>query len=1042
MSQSLWQHPYVNVFKHCDVGGQWKKSSRHGDVTTVMDKSIKATVWRISGSIPANNFILCPRTGSQSLGLTGRYFYLLFKPVVGKYFSVHLDIAADEQLAIRLSFSNLFKEFKATSTWLQFPFSSASPQCQWTFLVIDLHYTLNMYVKRQYLYVKSIKLCSNMLVKNVFTSDILFDPTLTQSARHRLMYEKLLEKGMMPVPREMAFLVAKGGDWTELYDLVTFPESEEAHKMIARSVGTVAELQEMTARQEGKQLTLVGSSGQHEQSTEATGRHNEMGDRDRKVRGPASHSVRQKQTYKQSSDIDRVLTKPEEKSNGEVVSSDNREVHIYSERPDNVAVHYDDSDESESTESDIESVDARVSEITRQKRPFKTLQPDPILQLSHVIGFGGKTYNHVLWTFDGESIVYPCHNLVVCMNVFSRKQDFFIGHTDKVCSIAFNASTSLLASCQCSSPPVVRLWQFSSRHCLTMLNVSVSLVHSLSLSHSGRVLAAGGRDRHGKQVVLVWSISSVKDQTLTGPKKQRNRVPETQLIAKAHTDVNMTRLRISGFDDTRMVSCGHSNVRLWRVKERSLRSCPVNTGEYHGIHFTDAVFDEAIRPDGRDERRVFASSACGKVFIINYTQIQVLRVVQLESGGINCLAVSELFCAIGSMSSLKLWKLDFSSVFLETEQEGNVEAVGISQDGLKVLLASDQGCIGMLDATSRSYSTLMRSHTDTIFSVSLHERKRHVTTVSADNTIRVWDCGQQFTQLFDFCAPHDCPCCVAYHPVRNCLACGFASGAVRIFHVSSTRLLAEHRHHSDYVTGLAFTSDGSYLLSSAVDSLLVLYDSSQQSCPIIRALANTVARLKELSPRAIALNRRGTRAAFVGPSEFAVTVVEAHTLNEVLRLDISSALCGLESERVALDIATRVCYSSEVVGQLLVATRNCRLLRFDAETGQIISEVCNVHRSKVSGVTVSTDGRLLVTSGDKLIKVWDYQMKLDLNFQVSYLSVCLSLICVGLLNILHRCSLVTPVTSISCYSLHSQKNLLVLVMLSLYGTYCRTCLHK
>jgi WD40 repeat protein len=220
------------------------------------------------------------------------------------------------------------------------------------------------------------------------------------------------------------------------------------------------------------------------------------------VRGPASHSVRQKQTYKQSSDIDRVLTKPEEKSNGEVVSSDNREVHIYSERPDNVAVHYDDSDESESTESDIESVDARVSEITRQKRPFKTLQPDPILQLSHVIGFGGKTYNHVLWTFDGESIVYPCHNLVVCMNVFSRKQDFFIGHTDKVCSIAFNASTSLLASCQCSSPPVVRLWQFSSRHCLTMLNVSVSLVHSLSLSHSGRVLAAGGRDRHGKQVII------------------------------------------------------------------------------------------------------------------------------------------------------------------------------------------------------------------------------------------------------------------------------------------------------------------------------------------------------------------------------------------------------------------------------------------------------------------------------------------------------------------------------------------------------------
>ena len=116
----------------------------------------------------------------------------------------------------------------------------------------------------------------------------------------------------------------------------------------------------------------------------------------------------------------------------------------------------------------------------------------------------------------------------------------------------------------------------------------------------------------------------------------------------------------------RMVSCGYNNVRLWRVKQRSLRSCPVNTGEYHHVHFTDAVFDETVRPDGRDERRVFASTACGKVFVINYTQIQVMRVVQLESGQINCLAVSELFCATGSMSSLKLWKIDFSSVFLET----------------------------------------------------------------------------------------------------------------------------------------------------------------------------------------------------------------------------------------------------------------------------------------------------------------------------------------------------------------------------------------
>lgn len=86
------------------------------------DKSLKCTVYRVTGSIPSNNYIQIPKTKTQSLGLTGRYLYLLFKPIAGKYFVVHMDLATDEGLIIRISFSNLFKEFKSTSTWLQFPF--------------------------------------------------------------------------------------------------------------------------------------------------------------------------------------------------------------------------------------------------------------------------------------------------------------------------------------------------------------------------------------------------------------------------------------------------------------------------------------------------------------------------------------------------------------------------------------------------------------------------------------------------------------------------------------------------------------------------------------------------------------------------------------------------------------------------------------------------------------------------------------------------------------------------------------------------------
>lgn len=42
--------------------------------------------------------------------------------------------------------------------------------------MLDLHYVLSLYLSRRYSHLRSIKLCSNLLVKNVCTSDLLFEP--------------------------------------------------------------------------------------------------------------------------------------------------------------------------------------------------------------------------------------------------------------------------------------------------------------------------------------------------------------------------------------------------------------------------------------------------------------------------------------------------------------------------------------------------------------------------------------------------------------------------------------------------------------------------------------------------------------------------------------------------------------------------------------------------------------------------------------------------------------------------------------------------
>ncbi|XP_046861047.1 WD repeat-containing protein 90-like [Xenia sp. Carnegie-2017] len=102
--------------------------------------------------------------------------------------------------------------------------------------------------------------------------------------------------------------------------------------------------------------------------------------------------------------------------------------------------------------------------------------------------------------------------------------------------------------------------------------------------------------------------------------------------------------------------------------------------------------------------------------------------------------------------------------------------------------------------------------------------------------------------------------------------------------------------------------------------------------------------------------------------------------DKVLRIDIKTIHAG--SVSTTDDTVLRLCYSPMALNQLLVVTAGCRLLKFDAHSGQLLSEVSNVHRSSCSSLDPFQTGHFLATAGDKLIKIWDYHMRMDLNFQV------------------------------------------------------------
>lgn len=1006
MASTGWQHPYVNIFKHFKVE-EWKKSSKEGEVTQYTDKTLRCPVFRIKGPIPVNTYILLPKSSSQSLRLTGKYFYLLFRPTPSKYFVVHIDVSAEEGQVVRISFSNMFKEFKSTATWLQFPFlcgaakdsvydntaksarhglvGPAPTAVRWICLMLDLQSILSTYLNRCYNHLKSIKLCANMTVKNMFTSDLLLNPGVSFSEARLMGLSS--SQGTGPVPRDMAFPVPRGNSWHDLYDYIRFPS-------------------------EGTKLPFDSIQKDH-QRPEAWAVSNP-----KSPIGERPHFVHLSKPVQDRVSLIQQITTPKSLPRDKpplftdiprlgVISShqeENRFCHNNDQHQEETAcptsqhvtsrltsdagdggvhvyVHSEDSLSSkgeEESEAEICTLNAHLSPKESRKKVEKLL-PDPILQLSRIIGFGGATSKHALWTKSGDEVVYPCHAVIVSMNITSKKQRFFIGHTDKVSTLEFNGSTTLLASAQTGQHAVVRIWDYKRGDCLSMCRNHAHSLSSLSFSYSGGILCGVGKDRHCKTMVVVWNTLNVqKDRILT-------------VLAKAHSDVDIHTMKVTFFDETRMVSCGRDNIRLWRIRNGTLRSCPVNLGEYHSQDFTDVAFEEGLSSlQHIDDRTLYASSRSGHIFEIDYSRLVLKNVRRLlpaqeqhanrrekwtfKTGpgiAINSISVSTSFCATGSEDGfLRLWPLDFSSVFLEAEHEGPVSLVSVSSDSLQVLAATSTGILGFLDVSSRDYNTLMRSHTDTILGFSLDGVHRHLTTAASDGTVRIWNMDS-LHQLYDFVS-EDCPCSVAFHPNKQVFSCGFSSGVIRVFDIPSAKLLAEHKHCKGEVVGLVYSPNGEFMYSACSEGSLAHYDSSDEDHCVIRVVCNMVAPGTERSPDALTVSSDSRCLAFVGPSEYIVTIGDARTLDELLHIDVS--ILDVGSPR--LDSALKVCFSPASTEHLLVSTSANKILWVSTKTGRVLREVSKVHKQQCSSLAVSEDGRFLLTAGHNTVKVWDYNMQL------------------------------------------------------------------
>lgn len=467
---------------------------------------------------------------------------------------------------------------------------------------------------------------------------------------------------------------------------------------------------------------------------------------------------------------------------------------------------------------------ARTTEPDVNMKGDSTLHPDPIITLDKIIGYSSsRTSRNLTWSPDGQYMIYPSNNMIICANVKTGEQDFLTGHTANV-NLVSMSSNGILATGQEGKQAVIRLWNFRTRQCVGILMAHNSDLRCLAFSYMNLMLAAVGRDAQGRVLIVIWDISALLD---TG---------KIHIVAKQLSDFGINKLQFSPFreDPMHLISCGHESIRFWRIKTKHLPGSSLALNEHARNTFTDLAFESKYGEADQTTKRMFVATASGALFQINYATRTLECIYKLHSGPIYSISINEGFCVTGSGDSfLRVWPLDFSDFYLQAQHKGAITSVQISQDGLHVLVGSENGCIGVMDLGSTAYQTRIRSHLDTIYAVAFDPHRDEFATVSKDGTIRIFGI-HSLEQIYEFMSPNETILCVAYHPsaAEYRIACGFASGSVRIMDIATTTMHVDYQQHTGRVLDVVFSNDGQFLYSNGEDGNICAYDVTKNYLPV------------------------------------------------------------------------------------------------------------------------------------------------------------------------------------------------------------------
>jgi WD40 repeat protein/DNA-binding SARP family transcriptional activator len=507
------------------------------------------------------------------------------------------------------------------------------------------------------------------------------------------------------------------------------------------------------------------------------------------------------------------------------------------------------------------------------------------------------------------------------------------GHTGFLKALAFSPDGMLLASC--ATDTTIRIWDVASGQLLRTLEGHTNATFSVAFSPDGRLLASGSADR----TVKLWRTADWSDrQTLGGHQDELRSVvfsPDGTLLATGSLD---------------------RTLRIWDVE-------PPAAGDSDGGS-EPARLRGILRGHERDVRWVVFSpngatlasgSADYTIRLWDVQSGQIRRVLHGHRKGVNSLAFTphgDLLASGGDDLTIRIWNA-------QSGQAGHtlhgytrlVRTVAFSPDGTTVASGSDDAVLRLWNAANGALVRRCLGHDHWIWSLAFSPDGACVASGGADHLLCLWDAHDTSGRPRAILRQHGSTVrAMAFSADGTRLVTGSADTKVRIYHPQGAVLLHELEGHLDFVNTIAISPDGSLVASGGSDNAVRLWW-------LEGGRAHNV------------LHGHRDIVQWVAFSPDGTTLASCSADSSVVLWDITSGRRLLVLQGHDREVG-RVMFSPDG-GTLASSSADSSVVLWDIGSGRRL-HVLQGHSAGITSIAFSPDGRTLASSSaDQTICLWD-----------------------------------------------------------------------